>query len=211
MIRRARALLCAALVLLAGCATNIHDMRLESVRPIAGLHFPYHGTQRDPERRGGVVAEFSSKRDLRRQIARFGDSFFVIVERCTERGRIEDLGWLTAESVGHGILLDDLGLLAEAGYNSLSEIQRLGAVFGVPRNGRYFFQLPIVMMTLSRNPPIVDRRVMRGVVYHDLRRDPEDLCFYVRGFTFFQGVWRSNTVVIPYDAIRAALDPSSPP
>jgi hypothetical protein len=206
----ARALLCAALVLLAGCATNIHDMRLESVRPIAGMHFPNHGTALDPERRGGVVAEFSSKRDLRRQVARFADNFSPIVERCAEDARLDNVGW-GAESIGDGNILDDLGFLVEDGYRRGYEMRYLGVVSGVPRNGRYFFQLPIAMMSLSLHQPIVDRRVMRGVVYHDLRRDPEDLCFYVRGFTFFQGVWRSNTVVIPYDAIRAALDPSSPP
>ncbi len=211
MTGRAPTMLCAALFLLAGCATDISDMRLESVRPIAGMQFPTNGPEHGPQSSGAVVAEFSSERDVRRQVARFGDSFFAIVERCAGRTHIGDPVWGT-ERVGHGDLADDLGVLAQAGRGSATDPWRVGAVSGVPRNGRFFFQLPIPLQTLARRQPIDGAGyVVRSVIYHDLRRNSDDLCFFARGWTYFQGVWRSNTVVIPYDAIRAALNSSPAP
>jgi len=211
MTRCARTLLCATLVLLAGCATDISDMRLESVRPIAGMQFPTSEPGHDPQSYGGVVAEFSSERDMRRQVARFGDSFFAVVERCAGRTHTDDPVW-GAERVGHGDFFDDLGVLAQAGRGSAADPWRLGAVSGVPRNGRFFVQLPIPLQTFARQQPIDGAGyVVRSVIYHDLRRNSDDLCVIARGWTYFQGVWRSNTVVIPYDDIRAALNSSPAP
>lgn len=211
MTRRAPFLLYAALVLLAGCATDVSDMRLESVRRVAGMQFPTDRPSDDPQSAGGVVAEFSSERDMRQQVARFGDSFFAVVERCAGRTRIDGPVW-GAERVGHGDFFDDLGVLAQAGRGSPADPQRLGAVSGVARNGRFFFQLPIPLQTFARQQPIDGAGyVVRSVIYHDLRRNSDDLCVFARGWTYFQGVWRSNTVIIPYTDIRAALNPSPTP
>lgn len=206
-----RTLLFVALLLLAGCATDISDMRLESVRQISGMRFPTGGPEHDPQSYDGVVAEFSSERDMRRQVARFGDSFFAVVERCAGRTHIDDPVW-GAERIGHGDFFDDLGVLAQAGRGSAADPWRLGAVAGVQRNGRFFFQLPIPSQTFARRQPVDSAGyVVRSVIYHDLRRSSDDLCVFARGWAYFQGVWRSNTVVIPYDAIRTALHSSPAP
>jgi len=211
MTGSARTLLCFALLLLAGCATNISDMRIESVRTVPGMRFPTGGPEHNSQSDDGVVVEFSSKRDLRRQVARFGDSFFAVVERCEGRTHIDDPVW-DAERVGHEGFFDDLGVLVEAGRGSAADPLRLGAVSGVPRNGRFFFQLAIPLQTFARQQPIDGvGYVVRGVIYHDLRRNSDDLCVFARGWTYFQGVWRSNTVVISNDAIRAAINSSPGP
>jgi len=204
-----RNLLCAALFLLAGCATDISDMRLESVRPIAAMAFPASEPQHDPQSYGGVVAEFSSERDMRRQVTRFGDSFFAVVERCAGRTYIDDPVW-GAERIGHGDFVDNLGIMSQASCGSSADPLRLGAVSGVPRNGRFFFQLPIQLETFARQQPINGAGyVIRSIIYHDMRRNSDDLCVFARGWTYFQGVWRSNTVVISYDAIRVAINTKS--
>jgi hypothetical protein len=72
--------------------------------------------------------------------------------------------------------------------------------------------LPIPLQTFARQQPIDGAGyVVRSVIYHDLRRNSDDLCVFARGWTYFQGVWRSNTVIIPYADIRAALNPSPTP
>jgi hypothetical protein len=211
MKRLARMLPVLALLLLGACATNIRDLRLESVSPIAGRELPPVSViGHDPRRFGGVVAEFSSARDLRRQIARFQGSFFAVVERCAGRTHIDDPP-MERSWISHGKFLDEQGVLAEAG-RILSSERDLGPAAGVPRNGRFFFLLPIhlegyVREQISSNSGWSSRRVFE----QDLLRAPDDLCVFARGFAYFQGIWRSNTVVIPFAAIRAALDSAPSP
>ncbi|MBX9593168.1 MAG: hypothetical protein K2X46_02300 [Roseomonas sp.] len=193
-------------LLVVGCATDIKDMRLEGVAPIASAEpLPSRFTGEDARRFGGVVATFSSERDLRRHVARFGDSFSAIVERCAGRTHIEDR-WLPRQWIGHGDFLDELGVLANAGRGTAEDPWRLGAMAGVPRDGRFTFMLPIDLEAYAtERPSDTSGWVTRRVPEQDLSRAPDDLCVFARGWTAFQGVWRSNTVVIPYAAIGAAL------
>lgn len=210
MTRCAPFLMYAALVLLAGCATNISDMRLESVRTVPAMRFPTGGPAHNGDS-DGVVVEFSSKRDLRRQVARVGISFFAVVERCEGRIHIDHSAW-DAERVGHEGFFDELGELAQAGRGSAADPRHLEPASGVPRNGRFFFQLAIPSLTYARRQPIDSAGfVVRSVIYHDLRRNSDDLCAFARGWDPLRGVWRSNTVVIPFETIREALYSSPAP
>lgn len=207
------ALACPALLLLlAGCASNISDVRLERVVPITAMELPpSRFTPRDPESLDGVIAEFSSTRDLRRQVARFGDSFLAVVERCAGHSRTGGPVW-DGELVGYEGFSDEFGKIRDAGRAIGADPRHLEAASAVPRNVRFFFQLAIPAQTYARRQPIDSAGyVVRSVIYHDLRRDSDDLCVFARGWAIFQGVWRSNTVVIPHDAIRAALVPASGP
>lgn len=213
MTRTARILPCAAvLLLLAGCATNVSDVRLERVVPITGMELPSSGfTARDPESLDGVIAEFSSTRDLRRQVARFSDGFVAVVERCAGPTGTGGPVW-EGELIGYDGFSDEFGKIRDAGRAIGADPRHLEAAYGVPRNGRFFFQLAIPARTYARRQPIDSAGyVVRSVIYHDLRRDTDDLCVFGRGWSILQGVWRSNTVIIPYGAIRAALAPASGP
>jgi hypothetical protein len=212
MKRLARMLPVLALLLLGACATNIRDLRLESVSPIAERELPPVGLiGYEIRRSGGVVAEFSSARDLRRQIARFDGSFFAVVERCAGRTHIEDPP-MAASWISHGEFMDEHGLLAQAGSIRLNNSADRAPAEGVPRNGRFFFLLPIHLEGyVTERPTSISGLVARRVFEQDLLRAPDDLCVFARGFAYFQGIWRSNTVVIPYAAIRAALDSAPSP
>lgn len=203
-------LLIGALVLLGACGPRINDVRLESVRSIAGIQVPTRSPEHDAQRFGGIVVEFSSESDLRRHVARFGTSFFAVVERCAGRTHIDDL-WEPDARIGAGDFFDVFGVLSDAGRGSPANPERPSPVSGEARNGRFFFRLPIHLETYAQQQPIVAGRVVRSVIYHDLRRDMEDLCVFARGWTYLAGVWRSNTVVVPYSSIRGALDPSPAP
>jgi hypothetical protein len=211
MKRLARMLPVLALLLLGACATNIHDLRLESVSPIAERELPPVSLiGYEIRRSGGVVAEFSSARDLRRQIARFEGSFIAVLQRCAGRTHIQEAP-MERSWISHGKFLDEQGVLADAGSIRSGEQGRARAA-GVPRNGRFFFLLPIHLEGyVTERPTNISGMVTRRVFEQDLLRAPDDLCVFVRSTTYFQGRWRSNTVVIPFAAIRAALDSAPSP
>lgn len=208
----ARLLLLGVLMLVGACAANINDLRLEGVRSIAEVELPpTRFTGHDPRSFGGVVAEFSSAWDMRRQVARFGGNISAVVERCAGRTYIEDI-FLPRQWISHGDFGDEFGVLAEAGSPSASDPRRLGPVSSVPKNGRFFVLLPIHLEGYAtERPNDVSGWVTRRVVDQDLLRAPDDLCLFVRGASHPHGVWRSNTVVIPYEVIRGALESSPIP
>lgn len=199
------------LLLMGACATSINDLQLERVRPIAGFHPAGRPAEDDFRQSGGVVLEFSSAWDWRRQVARFGSSFFAVVERCAGRTHIEDPG-LPRQWISHGEFVDELGVLARAGRGSEADPRRRTPAEGIPSNGRFYFILPVHLEGYA-----MERTGMRSGwetrrrVDQDLLRAPDDLCVFARGFTYFQGVWRSNTVIIPYADIRAAVDAAPAP
>lgn len=212
MKRYARMLLIGTLIQFGACAANINDLRLERVVPIAGRELPpTRFTAHDPQSFGGIVAELSSDRDIRRQVAPLGGNLSAVVERCAGRTHIEDRPpprlWIS-----HGDFADEFGLLADAGSPSASDPRRLGPASGVPHNGRFFMLLPIHLEGYAtERPSDVSGWVTRRVVDQDLLRAPDDLCLFARGASHLHGVWRSNTVIIPYADIRAALNPSPTP
>ena len=199
------------LLLMGARATSINDLQLERVRPIAGFHPAGRPAEHDFRQSGGVVLEFSSAWDSRRQVARFGSSFFAVVERCAGRTHIVDPG-LPRQWISHGEFVDELGVLSRAGRGSEADPIRLTPAEGIPSNGRFYFVLPVHLEAYA-----MERTGMRSGwetrrrVDQDLLRAPDDLCVFARDFTYFQGVWRSNTVVIPYAGVRAALDASHSP
>ena len=209
MTRLARGTFCCIFLLVGACATNVNDVRLESIRPIAAMQFPNSGDSGDdPRRFGGVVAEFSSAWDWRRQVARFGLSFFAVVERCAGRTHIDDPS-RPRQWISHGQFVDELGTLAQAGRGSSGDPRRLSPVAGVPRNGRFYFLLPIHLEGYAtERPNNLLGWETRRLPDLDLPRAPDDLCVFARGWTVPDGIWSSNTVVIPYADIRAALDAS---
>ena len=211
MRRLLRTLFPAAFMLVAGCATGMYDVRLESVRPAAGMRLPTRFRDHDPLSSGGVVAEFSSRWDLRREVARFGDSLVAIVERCAGRTHIEDR-WDPDARIGAGEFVDDMGVLVEARHGTFMDRTRIAPAEGEARNGRFFFRLPIYLQTYGKQRSIGGgRRVNFNDIVHDLRRDTDDLCVFARGAAYLESVWWTNTVVIPHEAIRAALDAAPPP
>lgn len=187
-------------------------MRLESVSPVTARNTPprtYYGF-REPLEGGGVMVEFSSTQDMRRAAARSGASFFAFVQRCAERANIDDLRLLEwKQGVAKDNFIDEFGFLADADKPSLPNWKHIGETAGKPREGRFYFRLQIYLITNGEWEKNADGTFERGI-YHDLRRDHEDLCVYARGTTSLFVVWRSNTVVIPYQAIRAALDAPPP-
>lgn len=208
MRRLPRTLLPGAFLLVTACATGMYDVRLESVRPAAGMRLPSSFQDHDPLSSGGVVAEFSSRWDLRREVARFGYTFFTVAERCAGRTHI-DYRRDSDARIGAGDFSDDLGVLVEAGSGTFADPKRIAPAEGEARDGRFFFRLPIYLQTYGEHRSIGGgRRINFHDIAYDLRRDTDDLCVFARGATLL-GEWRTNTVVIPHDAIRAALDSST--
>ena len=85
------------LLLMGACATSINDLQLERVRPIAGFHPAGRPAEHDFRQSGGVVLEFSSAWDWRRQVARFGSSFL----QWSNAARDAPTSWIPA-SCGNG-------------------------------------------------------------------------------------------------------------
>jgi hypothetical protein len=59
-----------------------------------------------------------------------------------------------------------------------------------------------IFVDVAREPRLQDRPPQEG---YDLRQKPEDLCFVLRGGDGSGRGYKSNTVVIPKDAVAAAL------
>jgi hypothetical protein len=202
-----RTLLLVALMIVAACASDIDDLRLESVRPIEAVELPPTlALGVDPRRFGGIVAEFSTEQDLRAHAARSSASFRAYVERCAGRTHIEDT-MFPRLWISRGDFSDDLGVLAEAGRPIGTDPLRVGPVAGVPREGRFFVLLPIHLMAFAWERQNDNSGwTIRRVAERDVLQAPDDLCVFARGASYLEPVWRSNTVVIPFAAIRAALD-----
>lgn len=140
---------------------------------------------------------------MRGQVARFGGSLSAVVERCAGRTHIEDRP-LPRLWISHGDFLDEGGFLAEAGS--------VNATDAASQTTRFHMSLPIHLEAYAtERPDDASGWITRRVPDQDLSRAPDDLCLFARGATHLHGVWRSNTVIIPYDAIRAALAPASGP
>lgn len=207
----ARLLLIGALVQLGACATNIEDMRLERLTPVTATNAPpprYPGD--DFGQFGGIIAEFSSARDMRRQTAWSETNLYPVVARCAGRTHLDDHQRHEGQ-IGSGDFFDDFGVLADAGRYPEVDAGRMAPTEGERRNGRFFFRMQIHMTTYARRRPSAIMDPTSIFIYHDLRRDQDDLCIYARGGHFLGFIWLSNTVVIPYAAIREALDSAPAP
>lgn len=208
----ARFVVFGALFTLGACGVSDTGLRLERVVAIAEVELPPTPlTRRDPRGFGGVVAEFSSASDWRRRVARHNMNFTAVIERCAGRTHIEDRDY-PRQWINHGDFVDDQGILADAGRAIVGDPSRLSGAEGIPQNGRYYLLLPIHLQGyMSDRPSESSGWVVRRAPDQDILHAPDDLCVFARGAAYFRGVWRSNTVVIPYAAIRAALDASPSP
>ena len=181
--------------LLAGCALpGVNDLRLEGVRrPTPELLADLNNDYMAPRIDIGVVAELSTTTDLRHRIGADAAAFHAIVVRCEGRSHIPD-----EHPIGPLIAAADLR-------------DRHGPLYrrarGDETGARHTYWLPIALVTTAHDSRLTSTGAGRSwSVAHDLRRDTEDLCLYLRGTThFILAIWRSNTIVIPREAVRAAL------
>ncbi|WP_291295414.1 hypothetical protein [Elioraea sp.] len=151
------------------------------------------------------MAEFSSQRDMRRMPGRSSTTFQGRTEPCAGRPHTEDM-FYPAVGFRAGEFFDECGYIRDAGLSVLPGPRELSPAEGVPRDGRYLVMPPISLRAF------VSVRDERGTLRRenqpelDWQRAPDDLCVLARGAEFMWIPWRSNTVVIPFAAIRAALD-----
>lgn len=189
------------LVCLAACTPQVQDLRLEQVRPLSSsdrIERPIDGL---PWPQDGILVELSTGADLRRLMPATGfQTFFPHALRCSEVGgpgaALDD----AAARIATGSLSDSIGSLPPSTSDRPSSVP--------PRSdGRFIYSLPIARLSYAREQPRAAADFERNPgIFHDLRRDEEDICIYGRGWMFLQGVWRTNIVTVPYSAIRAALD-----
>jgi hypothetical protein len=151
-----------------------------------------------------VVAELSTASDLRGLMPRTSlHTFFGITLRCAELASPGDEADWSPNRIAAGFFTDSIGPLPPSTRDPPGGV--------LPRSdGRFLYSLPIARLSYAREQPRTAEEFERNPnIFHDLRRDADDICVYGRGWTFLRGVWRTNIVVIPYPAIRAALDASA--
>lgn len=187
---------------LTACSPEIGDLRLEGVRPLTPSD--RFETYLGPWSSEGLVAEFSTRSDLRQLMPATGfNTFFAHALRCTGLTHPNAATDDSEARIAAGFFTDSIGSLPP------STSDPPGGV--LPRSdGRFLYSLPIARLSYAREQPRTAEEFERNPnIFHDLRRDQDDICVYGRGWTFLRGVWRTNIVVIPYPAIRGALDAST--
>jgi hypothetical protein len=208
MTRQGRLALLLAPLLLGGCVTDFYDLRLERVLPVEAVELspdPPYPWQNRQHFSGGIVAEFSSERDMRRMAGRSSTSFQSLVEPCAGRSHTEDT-FYPAVGFSSGDFFDEFGYISDAGQFVPSSWREVSPPVGVPRDGRFFVKLPISLRAFVSVRDEYGQLSSERKPELDLPLAPDDLCVLARGAPMIWLPWRSNTVVIPFAAIRAALD-----
>lgn len=201
---RTAALLGAALVA-SGCGSApVRDLRAEAVRPAfledyrrsaRDSSWPPLEAKRSPGPLAGVVVELSTTVDLRRRSARLG-AVYAWAERCL--GRTKLAGWAELAPLPAGFLADSFGNVNDRERDAAA----VAAVGGAPMR----YTMILLRQRLQGPPPNPPGSGMSPPLPPvDLRLDREDVCVFIEGTQFPFAPWRSNTVVIPHAAIRAAL------
>lgn len=136
---------------------------------------------------------FSTSRELASFSRQYEYTVFEAVSVCDD-GRFDEARQVAPTR--H--VYDDLGDGNQRSRNS--PVQTQGP------DGRFTYWLFLDLATRAR-PEGSHIDPSGFFIDHDLRRDRDDLCFVLRGGAMWGLGWhRSKTVVIPYAAIRAALD-----
>ena len=179
--------------LLAGCVpASVHDLSLDGVYPPRADQRLIRRADNSRSLEIGAVAVLSTRSDLRRYISR-SDNFRVYLVRCEGRMHVVD-------EAPWGPLVDHAGLQDEVGISAPNERQSEG------RSAWFTYTLPIGLVTDAwETRSGAANQVSSWSAHHDLGQDRSDLCVYARGAVMLLGTWRTNTVVIPHEAIRAAL------
>ncbi|WP_145143945.1 hypothetical protein [Roseomonas gilardii] len=209
MIARTLRLAAALLPLtLPGCAVwsfmlgspRIHDLRFESIEVTDRRDHPESWLSRDsppPQPAPALLVRFSTAHDLARVFANGGHSVWADISLCTD-----------ARFDGDRLLTGIPSVHTAAGDVMTADLDPAP----LPRraDGRivYSFFPDIVSQAEKRT---INRKPDPRYVSHDLRRDPADLCFRLRGGTMAFTSYTSNTAIIPADALRAAFARATPP
>ncbi len=146
-----------------------------------------------------IVAELSTTRDLHRLEARHSNGSYVDVVLC--RGRTH----VTRQDVRTGIVLSGHWRAED----DSADPSRPRSVAEVRIDGRYRYSVAIRLRQANRIARI-EGLYDRSFAEVDLMRDPVDLCLVIDS-VHMGPRWRSNTVVIPAEAIRAAVAAAAPP
>jgi hypothetical protein len=183
----------------AACAPRIDDLRLEAIQP---PHIGHLGQPSDidfPElRRPIIVATLSTARDLRFLGTRRAVGVHVNVVVCHGRTQIS-----RREGDTDIVVAGQLRHEPDSGVPSPPLEER-----PPPASGRFSYSVAINLRQtggISRSETLGDR----SYAELDLMRHPVDLCLVIDSVNFGPR-WRTNTVVIPAEAIRAAIAAAAP-
>ncbi|SUE44535.1 hypothetical protein [Roseomonas gilardii] len=209
MIARTLRLAAALLPLsLPGCAVwsfmlgspRIHDLRFESIEVTDLRDHPefWSASDRLPSQpMPTLLVRFSTAHDLARVHANGGHTILAALSLCTE-GRFDGDRLLTGSRSVHTAAGD----VMTAGLDPAPLPRRA--------DGRIVYSFfPDIVSQAGKysTGDIPDPRY----VTHDLRHDPADLCFRLRGGTMAFTSYTSSTAFIPADALRAAFARATPP
>ncbi len=181
--------------LVAACAPHVDDLRLDALRP---PHVGQLVSDGSPVPLAPpvpiIVADLSTTRDLRALASSHASAAYVHVVLCRGRTHIgrQDARF---DIVGTGPWR--------------AEPAAAGQLTSASADMRFRYSVPILLRQVG-GIYSGDGLGERSYADVDLRRDPVDLCLFI-DTTNFGPQWRSNTVVIPADAIRAAVTAAAPP
>ncbi|AWV22738.1 Hypothetical protein RADP37_01338 [Roseomonas mucosa] len=209
MIARTLRLAAALLPLtLPGCAVwsfmlgspRIHDLRFESIEVTDFRDHPefWSASDRLPSQpMPTLLVRFSTAHDLARVYANGGHTILAAVSLCTD-ARFDGDRLLTGSRSVHTAAGD----VMTAGLDP--------APLARQADGRIvysFFPDIVSQAGKYRTGDIPDPEY----VSRDLRHDPADLCFRLRGGTMAFTSYTSSTATIPAEALRAAFARDTPP
>jgi hypothetical protein len=180
-----------------GCARSVTDLQLDSLSP-PHTRTSWSGFPRTGAPSPVIVAELSTSSNLRDRATFPADSVFPYLAVCQGRTRISESDRDVA-MVLRGPLQDNRGIVHDLVPST---------EWPPPIDGRYRYRVAFHLRQQGRE----DRREGQpafSLAELDLIRNPVDLCLYVDS-THFGPRWRTNTVVIPAEAIRAAITAATP-
>ncbi|MBW6398700.1 hypothetical protein KPL78_12625 [Roseomonas sp. HJA6] len=187
--------------LLTACGVpDVTDLRLDGLSPPHIVNLRPEFMTPDPRFiRAAIVAELSTSRDLRELATNHAIGTNAYVVLCYGRSHI-----IREERRFDVVLIDRLRDELEVVSN-----RRPRSDWPPPIDGRYRYSVAIGLRQQGREDRS-DGRLEYSLAELDLMRDPVDLCLVVDTVGYAPR-WRSNTVMIPPTAIRAAVATGTPP
>lgn len=186
---------CTLMYLVTG-GPNLHDIRLESLEVVdVRDRREYWHDREEAKSRIVLMVTFSSPDSLVEFHRLFGYTIGAEGSLCADSDQVS-----RNQLIALGPYVYD-GAARVDSY----ERRQMNLREQKDEGGRHQYHFFLELRT--RAEPADSRPTPDGYfVEHDLRRDPHDLCFHLRGGSMAGHRHRSSTVVIPYPAIRAALD-----
>ncbi len=175
------------------CAPRIDDLRLDGLRPPQVSLIQGNSGAFPPVTVAAIVAELSTSRDLRLLAATRASGTYVTVVLCRGRTHIarEEARF---DMVVAGSWREEPGTTGASQPGS----ERLGPI---GRRYRYSVAIPVRQTGGAYSGGGLGERSFAEL---DLMRTPVDLCLVIDTSNYGPR-WRSNTVVITAEAIRAAV------